>query len=106
VAVETAAPVQEELPPEPDENRDHFQRKLSPAQMELLLSELENLGARTQPVYASVLSQAIGKRIRGFRPKTWGYRSFGAILLELENQGLISLSSHPQSQSPMVELRN
>ena len=72
----------------------------------LVMEELSTLyGRRQKPMHASELSQALCRRIAKWKPKLWGFRTFGAMLMELEKLGKVEVSTHPESQDTLVAPR-
>lgn len=77
-----------------------------PTEVALVMEELGTLyGRRQKPMHASELSQALCRRIAKWKPKLWGFRTFGAMLMELEKLGKVEVSTHPESQDTLVAPR-
>jgi uncharacterized LabA/DUF88 family protein len=105
-----------EVPPSPEQHAAASAQSEAPAsspntfgpnEVALVMGELENLYSRRQkPMHASELSQALCRRIAKWKPKLWGFRTFGAMLMELEKLGRVEVSTHPESQDTLVAPRS
>jgi hypothetical protein len=49
------------------------------------------------PVYGSMIKQAIKRRNPGFNERAYGFRSFNDLLLEMQNRGLLKLEADKKS---------
>jgi uncharacterized protein (TIGR00288 family) len=55
-----------------------------------------------EPVWASMIKQAIRRRNPGFNERAYGFRSFNDLLLEAQKQGLLKLEPDLKSGSYLV----
>jgi len=61
------------------------------------------VGDSAEAIYTSRLADQLKDENPKFRTKKYGFRTFGALLIELERQRRLKLHAHPVSGSPMVE---
>jgi hypothetical protein len=56
-----------------------------------------------EPIWDSMIKQAIKRRNPGFNERAYGFRSFNDLLLEAERLGLIKLKPDEKSGGYLVE---
>ena len=70
---------------------------------------VETLEAITQereadePIWGSMIKQAIKRRNPGFNERAYGFRSFNDLLLEAQNRGLLKLEDDEKSGGYRVQ---
>ncbi len=73
---------------------------------ELVSKTLEALSAERdedEPVYGSMIKQAIKRRHPGFNERAYGFRSFNDLLLEAQKRGLLKLEADKKSGGYTVQ---
>ena len=55
------------------------------------------------PVYGSMIKQAIKRRHPGFNERAYGFRSFNDLLLEMQNRSLLKLEPDKKSGGYTVQ---
>jgi len=56
-----------------------------------------------EPVYGSMIKQAIKRRHPGFNERAYGFRSFNDLLLEAQKRGLFKLEADKKSGGYTVQ---
>jgi len=56
------------------------------------------------PIYGSMIKQAIKRRHPGFNERAYGFRSFNDLLLEMQNRGLLKLEPDKKSGGYTVQV--
>jgi len=93
--------------PEPTVKATAGQPKALPPQqafdeVEKTLEALAEERGPDEPVWASMIKQAIKRRNPGFNERAYGFRSFNDLLLEAQKQGLLKLEPDQKSGSYLV----
>ena len=73
---------------------------------DLVLTTLEALASErdeTDPVYGSMIKQAIKRRHPGFNERAYGFRSFNDLLLDAQKRGLLKLEADKKSGGYVVQ---
>jgi hypothetical protein len=68
--------------------------------LELLVEMLEAIGQEREadePIWGSMIKQAIKRRSPGFNERAYGFRSFNDMLLEAQKRGLVKLEPDKKS---------
>jgi hypothetical protein len=72
----------------------------------LVLTTLEALAEErdeNEPVYGSMIKQALKRRHPGFNERAYGFRSFNDLLLEAQKRGLLKLEADKKSGGYVVQ---
>lgn len=72
-------------------------------QVEATLEALADERGPDEPVWASMIKQAIRRRNPGFNERAYGFRSFNDLLVEAQKQGLLKLKPDAKSGGYIVE---
>jgi hypothetical protein len=72
------------------------------AEVEKTLDALIEERGPDDPIWASMIKQAIKRRNPGFNERAYGFRSFNDLLLEAQKQGLLKLEPDQKSGSYIV----
>ncbi len=75
--------------------------------LERVIVTLEALGEAREgddPIWGSMIKQAIKRRNPGFNERAYGFRSFNDLLLECQKRNLLKLDAHEKSGGYMVRL--
>lgn len=57
----------------------------------------------SEPIWGSMIKQALKRRNPGFNERAYGYKSFNDLLLEAQNRGLLTLQPDAKSGGYIVE---
>ncbi len=96
-----AEPVQTDAPP------DNKGPDLNDA-LELIADTLEALAeerGENEPIWGSMIKQAIKRRNPGFNERAYGFRSFNDLLADAEKRGLLTLRADEKSGGYTVQAR-
>jgi uncharacterized LabA/DUF88 family protein len=75
--------------------------------LELIVNTLDAVGedrGENEPVWGSMIKQAIKRRNPGFNERAYGFRSFNDLLAEAQKRGLVSLKADEKSGGFTVRL--
>jgi len=72
-------------------------------QVETTLEALTDERGPDEPVWASMIKQAIKRRNPGFNERAYGFRSFNDLLVEAQKQGLLKLKPDAKSGGYIVD---
>ena len=77
--------------------------------LELIVDTLEALGeerGESEPIWGSMIKQAIKRRHPGFNERAYGFRSFNDLLADGEKRGLLMLHADEKSGGYTVRVAN
>ncbi len=77
--------------------------------LELIVDTLEALGeerGESEPIWGSMIKQAIKRRHPGFNERAYGFRSFNDLLADGEKRGLLTLQADEKSGGYTVRVAN
>ncbi len=77
--------------------------------LELIVDTLEALGeerGESEPIWGSMIKQAIKRRHPGFNERAYGFRSFNDLLSDGEKRGLLMLQADEKSGGYTVRVAN
>jgi uncharacterized protein (TIGR00288 family) len=77
--------------------------------LELIVDTLEALGeerGESEPIWGSMIKQAIKRRHPGFNERAYGFRSFNDLLADGEKRGLLMLQADEKSGGYTVRVAN
>ncbi|MEP6885606.1 MAG: NYN domain-containing protein [Gammaproteobacteria bacterium] len=77
--------------------------------LELIVDTLEALGeerGESEPIWGSMIKQAIKRRHPGFNERAYGFRSFNDLLADGEKRGLLTLRADEKSGGYTVRVAN
>ncbi len=77
--------------------------------LELIVDTLEALGeerGESEPIWGSMIKQAIKRRHPGFNERAYGFRSFNDLLADGEKRGLLTLQPDEKSGGYTVRVAN
>ena len=77
--------------------------------LELIVDTLEALAeerGESEPIWGSMIKQAIKRRHPGFNERAYGFRSFNDLLADGEKRGLLMLQADEKSGGYMVRVAN
>ncbi len=76
--------------------RPRTRDRISTRRMELIVDTLEALTEErggSEPIWGSMIKQAIKRRQPGFNERAYGFRSFNDLLADAEKRGLLKLAA-------------
>jgi hypothetical protein len=77
--------------------------------LELIVDTLEALAeerGESEPIWGSMIKQAIKRRHPGFNERAYGFRSFNDLLADGEKRGLLTLQADEKSGGYTVRVAN
>jgi uncharacterized protein (TIGR00288 family) len=75
--------------------------------LELIVDTLDALGEErggTEPIWGSMIKQAIKRRHPGFNERAYGFKSFNDLLADAEKRGLLALQADEKSGGYTVQI--